>query len=300
VYRRQFLGQLGAAVVAASGISCARQPGESSQPVAAPPTGRLDRIGVQLYTVRDEMAADVEATLARVASLGFTEVEFAGYFDRTPQQIRQALDDNGLTSPSTHIDLTAITDDLPAILEASTIIGHQYIVVPNLSEEMREKEDVWPRVADAVNVAGETARTAGLRMGYHNHNYEFVPTASDELPLEVLLQRCDPDLVSFELDLAWITAAGQDPVAFFERYPNRFAMVHVKDLRRLPAAGATAAIPDVLPDLADVGSGLIDWAPLIARAQQAGVDHYYVEHDVPPVPFDSLQASIGYLEALRF
>lgn len=299
MYRRDFL-KLGAAVVAASGLSCARDADEANPAVAAAPTGRLDRIGVQLYTVRTAMAEDVEATLARVASLGYTEVEFAGYFDRTPQQIRAALDANGLTSPSTHIALTAITDDLPGIIEASTIIGHRYIVVPNLSQEMRDQPDVWQRVADTVNGAGESARAAGLRMGYHNHNYEFVPTASGELPLDVLLQRCDPELVSFELDLAWITAAGQDPMAYFERYPNRFAMVHVKDLRQRPAAGATAPIPDVLPDIADVGSGLIEWAPLVARAQQAGVEHFYVEHDVPPIPFDSLQASIGYLRELRF
>jgi sugar phosphate isomerase/epimerase len=261
---------------------------------------RLDRIGVQLYTARTEMEKDVDATLARVAALGFREVEFAGYFNRTPQQIRAALDRNGLTSPSTHIDLASISGRLPEVIEQSRVIGHKYIVMPWLDEDTRKEPDIWQRVADTLNRAGETAREAGIQMGYHNHNFEFVPMASGQMPLDFLLERCDPALVAFELDLAWIEAAGQDPLPYFAKYPGRFPMVHVKGLRRRPAGGAALPTNDVLPDITEVGSGVIDWARIFARSDQAGIEHYYVEHDVPKAPFDSLETSIRYLQALRF
>jgi sugar phosphate isomerase/epimerase len=261
---------------------------------------RIERIGMQLYTVRDEMAKDFDGTLARVAALGFKEVEFAGYFDRTPQQVRAALDRNGLTSPSTHVDLATISDRLPQAIEASRIIGHKFIVLPWLDDAARKDPNIWQRVADTLNRAGVSAQAAGLQMGYHNHHFEFVPTASGQMPLDLLLERCDPKLVVFELDLAWISAAGQDPLAYFAKYPGRFPMVHVKGLRKRPAKGAATPIEQVMPDIADVGGDSIDWARIFARSEQAGIVHYYVEHDIPKSAFDSLKTSISYLQALRF
>ena len=286
--RRQFLGQVGAGVVLASGMAQASQ------------SRRLDRIGVQLYTVRDAMAKDVDGTVARVAALGFREVEFAGYFDRTPQQIRALLDRHGLTSPSTHIDLATITDRLPQVIEASRVIGHQYIVLPWLDDAARSQPDIWARVADTLNRAGETAKAAGLRMAYHNHHFEFAPTASGQMPLDLLLERCDPALVAFELDLAWITAAGQDPLAYFAKYPGRFPMVHVKGLRKRPGQGASVPIDQMMSDIADVGGDSVEWARIFAQSGQAGITHYFVEHDAAASPFDSLKASITYLQGLRF
>jgi sugar phosphate isomerase/epimerase len=286
--RRKFLGTVGAGVGAASGLAQANQ------------SRRIERIGMQLYTVRNEMAKDFDGTLARVAALGFKEVEFAGYFDRTPQQVRAALDRNGLTSPSTHVDLASISSRLPQVLEASQVIGHKFIVMPWLDDATRKDPGIWQRVADTLNRAGETTRAAGIQMGYHNHHFEFVPTASGQLPLDLLLERCDPKLVAFELDLAWISAAGQDPLAYFAKYPGRFPMVHVKGLRKRPAQGASTPIDQVMPDIADVGGDSIDWARIFARSEQAGIAHYYVEHDNPASAFDSLAASIKYLQALRF
>jgi sugar phosphate isomerase/epimerase len=286
--RRSFLGHTVAGVVMASGLAHATQ------------SRRLERIGMQLYTVRAEMAKDFDGTLARVAALGFREVEFAGYFDRTPQQVRAVLDRNGLTSPSTHIDLASIGSRLPQIIEASRTIGHKYIVMPWLDDATRVQPDIWQRVSDTLNRAGETSRAAGIQMGYHNHHFEFVPMPSGQMPLDLLLERCDPTLVVFELDLAWISAAGQDPLAYFAKYPGRFPMVHVKGLKKRPAQGASTPIEHVMPDIADVGGDSIDWARIFARSEQAGIAHYYVEHDVPTSAFDSLKTSINYLQALRF
>jgi len=286
--RRRFLGHVGAGVVMATGLAQANQ------------SRRLERIGMQLYTVRAEMAKDFDGTLAQVAALGFREVEFAGYFDRTPQQVRAVLDRNGLTSPSTHIDLAGISTRLPQIIEASRTIGHKYVVMPWLDDATRAQPDIWQRVSDTLNRAGETARASGIQMGYHNHHFEFVPMPSGKLPLDLMLEQCDPKLVAFELDLAWISAAGQDPLAYFAKYPGRFPMVHVKGLKKKPAQGASTPIDQVLPDIADVGGDTIDWARIFARSEQAGIAHYYVEHDVPASAFDSLKNSISYLQTLRF
>lgn len=286
--RRLFLGHVGAGLLLAPDMLRAAQ------------SQKIDRIGMQLYTVRAEMAKDFEGTLARVAALGFREVEFAGYFDRTPQAVRMALGRNGLTSPSTHIDLASITNRLPQIIEASQTIGHKYIVMPWLDDATRKQPDIWQKVAETLNKAGEVSRKAGIQMAYHNHHFEFVPMANGKMPLDFLLEQCDPQLVSFELDLAWITAAGQDPLAYFAKYPGRFPMVHVKGLKKKPAQGASTPIEQVMPDLADVGGDAIDWARIFARSKQAGIQHYFVEHDAAPSPFDSLKASFTYLQALRF
>lgn len=296
--RRTFLGMTAAAAGSAAVRVAARPEGEGT----AVQRRRIERIGMQLYTVRADMAKDFEGTLATVAALGYKEVEFAGYFDRTPQAVRAVLDRNGLTSPSTHIDLATITNQLPKVIESSQAIGHKYIVMPWLDEAARKDPAIYARVADTLNKAGEAAKKAGITMAYHNHHFEFVPGADGVMPLDRLLGACDKALVTFELDLAWITAAGQDPLAYFQKYPGRFQMVHVKGLRKRPAGGASTPIDQVLPDIGDVGSGgdVIDWARIFAQSQQAGIQHYFVEHDQPPSAFVSLKKSYDYVQALRF
>lgn len=286
--RRVFLGRMAGAMCVAPRVLFSDQP---------PPIGR---IGVQLYTLRAEMAKDAEGTLARVAALGYREVEFAGYFDQTPQAVRMMLGRNGLTSPATHIDYASVTSRLPQVIEASQTIGHRFIVMPWLDESLRKQSDVWKRVAETLNRAGELTAKAGIRMTYHNHHFEFAPGAGGKLPFDELLEECDPKLVMFELDLAWMTAAGQDPLAYFGKYPGRFPLVHVKGLKKKPALGATTPIEQVLPDIADVGGDAIEWAKILPVAQKAGVHHFFVEHDQPASAFDSLKASFGYLQTLKF
>jgi sugar phosphate isomerase/epimerase len=148
------------------------------------------------------------------------------------------------------------------------------------------------------------SKQAGIQFAYHNHNFEFAPIEepAGKLPYDFLLESCDPALVKMELDLCWITAAGKDPLEYFRRYPGRFPMVHVKGLRAVPAAtGKAVPIDRVLPDIADVGhDDVIDWKRIFAQSRTAGIEHYFVEHDVPKQPFDSLKASYDYLSALQF
>jgi sugar phosphate isomerase/epimerase len=261
---------------------------------------KIEHLGVQLYTVRDKMKADFDGTLAKVASIGYKEVEFAGYFDHTPQQVRAALDKNGLTAPSTHVQYDELDAKFPSVIEASKAIGLSYIVCPWIPEELRKSPDIWKQAAEKFNHAGEQTKKAGLQFAYHNHWFEFLPV-DGKLPYDSLLELCDKNLVKMELDLCWITVAGADPLKYFNAYPGRFPLVHVKDLKKIPpiSTGGAQNFGDTV-DLTEVGSGIIDWKKLFAQSEKAGIKHYIVEHDHPKEPFESIATSYQYLEKLSF
>jgi sugar phosphate isomerase/epimerase len=261
---------------------------------------RIDRVGLQLYTVRDLMKADFDGTIAKVAAIGYKEVEFAGYFGRTGQQVRAACDKNGLEPVSTHVQYDELDDKFPSVIETSKTIGLKYIVCPWIPEDLRKSPDIWKQAAAKFNHCGEQSKKAGLQFAYHNHWFEFLPV-DGKLPYDALLKECDGNLVKMEMDLCWITAAGGDPLKYFNAYPGRFPLVHVKDLKKLPVitAGGSQNFGDTV-DLTAVGSGIIDWKRIFAQSEKAGVKHYIVEHDKPEVPFDSITKSYEYLNKLRW
>ena len=261
---------------------------------------RIEKIGLQLYTVRDQMKADFEGTLAKVAAIGYKEVEFAGYFDHSPKDVRAILDRLGLVSPATHVPYDVLTDKWPAQLESAKVIGQSYIVNPWIPEEARKTEDDWKRAAETFNRAGAESKKAGIQFAYHNHWFEFLPV-NGKLPYDTLLTLCDKNLVKMELDLCWITVAGADPLKYFDRYPGRFPLVHVKDVKTLPkiTTGGPQNFGDTV-DLTEVGSGIIDWKRIFAQSEKAGIKHYIVEHDRPTAPFDSIKTSYEYLQKLRW
>lgn len=249
---------------------------------------KLDRIGLQLYTVRGEMAKDVEGTLARVAAIGYREVEFAGYFGRAPAAVRAALAGAGLDAPATHVPYETLADGWDSVLDAARTIGHTHVLVAWIPREGRPDLDGWKRVAELFNRAGERARAAGLRFAYHNHDFEF--TAVDgQTPYDVLLGATDPALVGFEMDLYWTVKGGRDPLAFFAAHPGRFELVHVKD---------SAGPPD--HRMVDLGRGIIDFAAVFARGAQGGIRHCFVEHDEPRDPFAFCRDAFTYLRGLDF
>ena len=248
---------------------------------------RLEKIGLQLYTVRKAMQTDVEGTLTRVAATGYKEVEFAGYFGKSPTDTKAMLDRLGLSAPAVHVGSLA-PEQWRASLDAANTIGHRYVVVPWIPAEERATLDGWKRVAERYNRAAADARAAGLQFAYHNHDFEFAPVEG-RIPYDVLLENTDPHLVQLEIDLYWITKGGQDPLAYFQRWPGRVPLVHVKD---------SAGPPD--NKMMDVGAGTIDWKRIFARREQAGIRHYFVEHDEPTDLFASIKASYDYLKRLEF
>lgn len=246
---------------------------------------RVSHIGVQLYTVRDLMKADMPGTLRSIAEIGYPEVEFAGYFDREPRAVRDMLDQLRLRAPSAHVPLDVMRANAAGAITAAEVIGHRYLIVPWL--QAPKTIDAWRGLATEFNRFGTACRERGVQFAYHNHEFEFTPIAGT-LPYDVLLQECDPELVKMELDLFWAVKGGQDPVAYFEKHPGRFPLVHVKDMRDL--AGAQ--------EMVDVGAGDIDFRRIFAKADQAGLVHYVAEHDNPPDPMGTLRTSYTNLRRM--
>ncbi len=249
-------------------------------------SNRLDRIGIQLYTLRSLMKKSMPDTLSFVADLGYKEVEFAGYFDHKPTEVRKMLDGAGLTAPSVHVDLADVRDRLSETIAAADAMGHKFIVVPWLRSHERASLDQFKGYVDLFNKVGEECNKAGITFAYHNHTFEFDPLDGVE-PYELFLAKTDPELVKMQLDLFWTIKAGRDPITYFKRFPGRFPLCHVKDM----AANG---------DMVNVGKGTIDFGRIFAERKLAGLKHYFVEHDQPVDARISARESVETLKALSF
>ena len=249
-----------------------------------------DAWGLQLYTLRSLMARDVERTLAAVARIGYGEVEFAGYFGRSPAEIRTALEAEGLTAPAVHLSLEELRSRFDAAVDAAAEIGHRYLVLPYLAGPERpggdgatgsDLVDGYRRLADEFNRLGARCREAGLLFAYHNHDFELEEVNGLRL-LDVMVENTDPELVRYEVDFYWLVHGGGDPFDYISRYPGRFDLCHVKDRT---AEG----------EMVDVGAGEIDFEAIFEHSDEAGLLHYFVEHDAPGDPVGSVRASYEHL-----
>jgi sugar phosphate isomerase/epimerase len=247
---------------------------------------KLEHVGLQLYTVRDLMKADMPGTLAQVAAIGYKEVEFAGYFGRTPREVHELLERNRLSSPSTHVPLDSL-QNWQKTLDDAKVVGHKWVTIPWIPAEKRRTVDDWKGFAAQFNRAAAQAKSSGLRFAYHNHDFELRPIGNVR-PLDILLNETDPSLVDLEMDLYWVKFGGGDPLDYFNRFPHRFPLVHVKD---------SAGPPD--NKMVDVGQGTIDWRTIFAQSDKAGIKHYIVEHDQPADPVATIRNSYNYLHSLR-
>ncbi|MDX1494352.1 MAG: TIM barrel protein, partial [Longimicrobiales bacterium] len=200
--RRTFLG----ALVAAGGVLA----GCGAQGADAAGRDPLDAWGVQLYTLRDRLAEDLDGTLAAVAAVGYREVELFQLHGLTPRAMRQKLDGVGLRATSSHYPIQALREGLDEAVEGAVTLGQRFMVLPSIPGEERTPDGL-ARVADDLSRAGERARQAGLRVGYHNHDWELRRRADGSLPIDVLLDRADPDLVDWQMDIFWTVHGGGDP-----------------------------------------------------------------------------------------
>ena len=276
--RRDFLLALGAGALVPS---VAR----ADAGAAAPLTG----IGLQLYTMRNVMRADPEGSIARIASLGYREIEWWGNWGRTPVQIRAMLDANGLTSPSAHIDPRDLTPErLPALLDIAEAVGHRTLLVAWTPPSQRKSADDWKRLGALLTNAGRTAAARGIRTGYHNHDFEFV-SLEGRTALDILLEESDPAVVDLEIDCYWAIKAGEDPIGLLRRHARRVTMLHLKD---------SSGPPDHAQR--DVGSGVMEWRALLAVALSQRVTNVFVEHDEPPDAWATARAGREYLRTLGY
>lgn len=272
--RRQFIF---AAAALAAGCSRQNSAGAAHATESAP-------LGLQLYTVRDLMAEDVAATLALVADAGYGEVEFAGYFGIGPADIRRMIADAGLTAPSAHIGYGDFQDDVSRVIDQAAAVGHEFVVVPAIPEDQRASLDDYRRHADNFNRWSEACVAAGLRFGYHNHEFEFV-AIDGMLPYDLLLAATDPERVEMELDLAWARAGNADALAYFKSWPGRFSLCHIKDL-------------DENGKEANIGDGDVAFASIFAHAKGAGLEHGFVERDHPADAGESIRRNYEAIHAL--
>ena len=262
-------------LVSSAAMSLATLIAPSILPAATGPQKRVP--GIQLYTVRAAMAKDVPGTLQAIAGIGYQEVEFAGYGDQSAQQIRRLLDDLDLQSPSSHMDARRLRENAAELIELAAAIGHDYVTIAWLNPEDRQTIDDYKGWAETFNRVGEACRDSGMRLAYHNHDFEFEPL-DGQLPFDVLLDETDADLVDFELDFFWVRKAGQHIVPVLNKAPERFTMAHIKDM-------------DTEGEMADVGAGVIYFAGILGDEAASGLRHLFVEHDQPADPFKSVAIS---------
>ncbi len=259
------------------------------------------RVGLQLYTLREEMGKDPDGTLKRVAEIGYKEVESFGYaagkfFGKTPKEYAARLKDLGLTTPSGHY-MTGnvmmkgegtLTNNWKRAVDDAAAIGQRYMVCAYLFPEERTKLDDYKQFVDLFNKSAEVCRAAGVQFVYHNHDFEFQPL-DGQVPYDLLLSGTDPKLVQLELDLYWATFAKQDPVALFKKHPGRFPLWHVKDMAKTPER-----------EFAEVGTGSINFQRIFDAQKTAGLQHYFVEQDVAKrPPLEAIAISYKNLEKLK-
>lgn len=253
-------------------------------------------VGLQLYSLREELPKDLKGTIAKVAAAGYKEVETYGYSAKDgywgldAKAFKTLLTANGLTAPSGHYGMdkfisTGDKEELKSYIEAANILGSSHITVPYLGDNLRKAEGDWKNVADKLNEAAVICKAAGLKLGYHNHNFEFIKYG-ETTGYEIMLKGTDPNLVDFEMDIYWVVRSGNDPVKLFTEFPGRFSMWHVKDMDKVDNTINT-----------EVGTGTIDFKTLYKSAKLAGLKHLIVEQENFSMdPYKSIKQSADYVK----
>lgn len=241
---------------------------------------------------------DIDGFKAITSVLGFSQ---SGYFNRTPKEFRKILDDHGLTTPAMHVGLDTLRNKLGDVAEAAHTLGQQYAGIASIPAQERATFDDYKRMADEFNAIGEKAKKLGIRFYYHNHGYGLQET-NGKIPFDLLLERTDPSLVFFEMDIFWHTAGGADPVKYLDRYAGRFKLMHVKDMSKLVRFSGDGGNPqqwiELFPYITDAGSGVLDLKTILSHARKSGVDHFIIENDVIADPNQSLQKAYTYVSAV--
>lgn len=252
-------------------------------------------IGLQLYTVRDQIQQDLKPTLEKVAAIGYNSIEAAGYdvtngsfYGMAPKEFADLLNSLGMPLNSSHTVFEL--DSAEKVIADAAAAGAKFIVYPYLSDQYRTNLDGWKASAEKFNKMGEIAKNNGLKFGYHNHAFEF-EKMEDQIPMDLLISLTDPSLVTFELDMYWVTRAGYSPVDYFKKFPGRFELWHVKDM---------VETEDMF--FAPVGIGRIDFEGIFAEKETSGMKYFFVEQDSfkDIEPMESIEMSYQYLSQSKF
>lgn len=257
-------------------------------------------IGIQLYTLRNEIGKDVKATIKAVADAGYKQVECYGFPNADP--MIAAAKDNGLAINSTHFDWDSVVnpDDegvrpFAEVLEQANKAEIKHLVVPYLVDKNRRNLDDYKLLCERCNKSAEEAKKAGIQLSYHNHSFEFQPMEGGVTGFETMIKEFSSDM-KFEIDIFWIQVGGKDPVEMIRRLKGRVSQLHLKDLNSSVKAPMYSGIPN--DAFEELGDGVIDMNPILAAAEEAGVEICHVEQDHSPHPIKSIQQSMTYLKTL--
>jgi sugar phosphate isomerase/epimerase len=287
--RRDFLRASGALTLGSFLVSCADEAAKTETAVYNGPKSEIVKnVGIQLYTLRKEMAEDAVGTLKKLAKIGYKQLESArsdkgNYYGLQPKEIKKIVEDMGMQMRSGHVH---IDENWQQSIDQAAEAGQEYLICSTMPSSGQTVEN-YQRVADAFSKAGEDCKKANLVFGYHNHDYEFAK-AGDQVLYDVLLEKSDPSLVKMEMDLGWVVAAGGDPMHYFEKYPGRFPLWHLKDMD-LDKKHST-----------EFGKGKLNIVQLLQSAEKSGMKYYFVEQEeYTSTPFESLQYNYDYLAKLK-
>jgi sugar phosphate isomerase/epimerase len=257
------------------------------------------QIGLQLYSLRNQLAADVPGTLAEVKSWGITNIELAGTYNLTPEQFKAQLDQHGLNAVSGHFPFERFRDDVEGVAQDAQVLGLQYVGcawIPHDDGKPFDEKTLREGIA-VFNRAGEALAKHGLKFFYHVHGYEFQPYQDGTL-FDVLMRETSPKFVNFQMDVFWIVHPGQDPVKLLEKYGHRWQLMHVKGMRDGTPTGLLTGHSAVTNDVA-VGTGMIDYAPILQAAKKIGVKWFIIE-DESPSSEQQVPQSYRYLESFKW
>jgi sugar phosphate isomerase/epimerase len=259
--------------------------------------------GIQLYMVNAELTKDPAGTLKKIAQIGYSEVETAGWGTLSAAQFRDLLREAGLRAPSAHLGFGM--QDTGKLLDDAKTLGVEYVVssvlLPNGPSGMQNffkivdsmSADDFRRIAAKANEIGQKARAAGLKYAYHNHNFEFRDLGGGKTGYDILLLETDPSLVKFEADCGWMKLAGKDPIDYLTRHGDRFAMLHIKDFKNItrPVTTLTSLISPGMLTPTELGRGSIDLKPIVEAGLRAGVTHVFVEQEPPFKEVPAMEAA---------
>jgi sugar phosphate isomerase/epimerase len=242
-------------------------------------------IAVQMYTLREESDKDFAGTLKKVSELGFDGVEFAGYGGLSPKEVRALLDEFGLRAAASHVPLEELENNLYQVIEDQKIVGSNYVVCPYILPDRRGIKDYKALIA-FLDQAGETCRRDGISLCYHNHDFELERLSNGRTILEAIFDKTHAINVKTELDIYWLTKAGENPVEWINRYKNRTPLIHLKDMTT-----------DGEQFFAELGTGGVDIEAVLDKGEENGVEWWVIEQDVSRrTPFESIEISINYLK----
>lgn len=289
----------------------------------------VNKVGLGLFSIPKMLDENMDGAFAMLGKMGYKEVESfgpydfssekakagwaavtpqlgfkgSGFFNKTAEQFLGAARSNGISIPSMHTDLDTLQTKMGELAAAAHKIGAKYVVLPSVPDAERKTLDDYKKVAEKFNAIGAAAKKEGIRYAYHNHGYGLYKLEDGSMPLDIIFNETDKDLVFFEMDVFWTVAGGADPVELFKKHKGRYKMMHVKDMKEVKRfagnGGDASQWIGLFPYMTSCGEGVLDLPSILTAAKQNGVEHFFVEQDMVASPEIALKKSADYLKSLK-